>query len=555
MLNAAHRAAATEESRFPELLSSHGPDPGNIPAHAGERFHHRDDHDNKKPELDQRGRKSPEAAEKNSRHGNRPKNAAENMSDQPEEKPNSAKNYRLHGVKPDELVLFLEDIKNQSAKERDAGKRRRDVRRQSRGTGRWSRACARGRIRSRGRRRADFIWHNLLRERETRFVKVTRWPNSPFPFHVLASPGTLEFVSSIRVRAGQQSYEVMVGAGLLSEIGPLVVEKLEGPACAVVSDEKVAALYGDCVLAGLAKAGLRATLITVPAGEASKTMEQAEAICGRMIEAGLDRSSFVLALGGGMIGDLAGFVAAIFHRGVPCLQAPTTLLAQVDSSIGGKTAVNTAAGKNLIGAWHQPALVVSDVETLATLPPREFRQGFAEIVKHAVIADAEMFEEVAQVSNLRLSEAASFKLAPLVRRNVEIKGAIVANDERETTGLRALLNFGHTIGHAIERAGEYRDFLHGEAVSLGMVAACEISVRKAGLSETEREKIIGALRSFELPTALPANFPKEKILGAVRFDKKFAGGAVRFVVVPAIGCARVAADVTMQDIEAAVKKL
>ena len=260
-----------------------------------------------------------------------------------------------------------------------------------------------------------------------------------------------------------------------------------------------------------------------------------------MSEAGLDRSSFLIALGGGVVGDLAGFVAAIYHRGIPYVQMPTTLLAQVDSSIGGKTAVNTAAGKNMIGAWHHPALVIADVDTLATLPPREWKQGFAEIIKHAIIRDAEMFEMLQHFDRK--------DLAALVRRNVEIKAAIVAADERETKGERALLNFGHTVGHAIERAGDYRDFLHGEAVSLGIVAACEISVRKAGLSETERERILATLRTFDLPTRLPADFPREKILEAIRFDKKFAAQEVRFVVTPAIGSARLATDVTMEDIE------
>jgi 3-dehydroquinate synthetase len=192
-------------------------------------------------------------------------------------------------------------------------------------------------------------------------------------------------------------------------------------------------------------------------------------------------------------------------------------------------------------------LVICDVDALKTLPPREWRQGLAEVVKHAVIRDAEMFEMLQQFDRK--------EVAPLIRRNVEIKGAIVSADERETIGERALLNFGHTIGHAIERAGGYRDFLHGEAVSLGMVAACEISVRKAGLTETERERMIRTLRSFELPTTLPSGYPKEKILEAIRFDKKFAKGCVRFVVVPAIGSARLAGDVTMDDIEVAIRKL
>jgi 3-dehydroquinate synthase len=354
-------------------------------------------------------------------------------------------------------------------------------------------------------------------------------------------------VKPTRVQAGEQTYEVFVGPGLLGEAGALIGEKMTGRACAVISDENVASHFAAAALASLKASGRRPTLITVPAGEESKTIERAGMICEKMSEAGLDRSSFVVALGGGMIGDLAGFVAAIYHRGIPCVQIPTTLLAQVDSSIGGKTAVNTAAGKNLIGAWHQPALVISDIDALATLPAREFRQGFAEIIKHAIIRDAEMFEMLQQFDGTDLSA--------LIRRNVEIKAAIVAADEHETTGERVLLNFGHTIGHAIERAGEFRDFLHGEAVSLGIVAACEISVRKAGLLEAERERIVRTLEKFELPTRLPADFPKQKIHNAIRFDKKFSQGEVRFVVSPKIGSAQLVADVTMKDIEAALEKI
>jgi 3-dehydroquinate synthase len=354
-------------------------------------------------------------------------------------------------------------------------------------------------------------------------------------------------LNPIRVRAGEKSYEVVVGSGLLAKAGALVREKLGGITCAVISDDNVAKHFGDPVLEGLSAAGCEPTMITVPAGEESKTMASAESVCQRMITAGLDRSSFVVALGGGMIGDLAGFVGAIYHRGIPCVQIPTTLLAQVDSSIGGKAGVNTAAGKNLIGAWHQPALVISDVDTLTTLPPRELRQGFAEIIKHAIVRDADLFE--------MLQRYDPGELEALIRRNIEIKSAIVAADERETTGERALLNFGHTIGHAIERAGEYRDFLHGEAVSLGIVAACEISVQKAGLSEADRGRIVQTLEAFELPTRLPGNFPKEKIQSAIGFDKKFERGEIRFVVTPRIGSARLAADVTMKDIEAAIAQL
>ena len=354
-------------------------------------------------------------------------------------------------------------------------------------------------------------------------------------------------MNSIRVEIGEQSYDVIVGRKLLAGSGTLIAQRMKGPACAIVTDENVAAHFGQFVAESVRAAGFQPTLVTVPAGEESKTLGQAESICGQLIAAGLDRTSFVIALGGGMIGDLAGFVAAIYHRGIPCVQIPTTLLAQVDSSIGGTTGVNTTAGKNLIGAWYQPALVISDVDALKTLPARERRQGFAEIVKHAVIRDREMFD--------RLERFDENELEAIIRRNIEIKARVVTADERELSGERALLNFGHTIGHAIERAGDYRSFLHGEAVSLGMVAACEISVRKAGLAESARERIIAALDRFGLPTRLPSEFPKDKILSAIGHDKKFAHGQVRFVVAPAIGDARLVDSVTMHDIQAAIDAL
>lgn len=354
-------------------------------------------------------------------------------------------------------------------------------------------------------------------------------------------------MTPITIHAGEKSYEVLIGTQLIERAGELLSPKLAGRSCAIVSDENVAAHFAPALVRSLTNAGFRPTLITIPAGEESKSLGQVESICRQMSEAGLDRSSFLVALGGGMVGDLAGFAAAVYHRGIAHVQVPTTLLAQVDSSIGGKTAVNTGVGKNMIGAWHQPALVISDTDTLATLPRRQWKQGFAEIIKHAVIRDAEMFD---------LLQGFDRKdLAMLVQRNVAIKAAIVAADERETTGERALLNFGHTVGHAVEKAGEYRVFLHGEAVSLGIAAACEISVRKAGLSEAERERVLATLRAFDLPTSLPADFSREKVLEAIRFDKKFQGSEVRFVVAPALGSARVAMDVTMEDIAASIAQL
>jgi 3-dehydroquinate synthase len=362
-------------------------------------------------------------------------------------------------------------------------------------------------------------------------------------------------VIAVEIRGSNHGYSALVGTGLLHQVGPTIAKTLNGRSCAIISDTNVARLFSDRLTQSLASSGFQLTVITIPAGEQSKTLERAGTICDQMIAAGLDRQSFVVGLGGGVIGDLSGFVAAIFHRGIPHVQIPTTLLAMVDSSIGGKTGVNTSAGKNLIGAFHHPVLVIDDVDVLKTLPQREFNQGFAEIIKHAIIADAKMFEKVAQFFKLRADEDASSKLAPLIRRNIEIKSNIVAKDEFDRTGERALLNFGHTIGHAIERAGDYQMFLHGEAISLGIVAASAVSVKRAGLPQDQRGAIVDLLRTFDLPTQLRPNFPRKKIFDALKFDKKFEGGEIRFVLTPKIGSAYLSRDVTMEDVGEAVERL
>ena len=342
-------------------------------------------------------------------------------------------------------------------------------------------------------------------------------------------------------------YPALVGFGLIANAGKEVAKRLRGPRCAIISDTNIAPLLADRVKQSLTSSSFQPALITIPAGEKSKTLEHAGAICDQMIAAGLDRQSFIIGLGGGLIGDISGFVAAIFHRGIPHVQIPTTLLAMVDSAIGGKTGVNTGAGKNLIGAVHHPSLVIDDLDVLKTLPQREFNQGFAEIIKHAIIADAEMFDAL---KNVDLEN-----LAPLIRRNIEIKSKIVTKDERDRTGERALLNFGHTVGHAIERAGDYSKFLHGEAVSLGIVAACDVSIKRAGLPRDQRDAIVDLLQKFELPTRLPPNFPREKIFEALPFDKKFESGEVRFVVTSRVGSAHLSSDVTMEDMREAVDQL
>jgi 3-dehydroquinate synthase len=364
----------------------------------------------------------------------------------------------------------------------------------------------------------------------------------------------LESVTSVRILAGNHEYDAIVDSGLLDRVGPLILEKARPGRCAIVSDTNISELFAVRLRRSLTTSGFQPTLITIPSGEQAKTFAQAGEICDQMIAAGLDRkSSFVVGLGGGVIGDISGFVAAIFQRGIPHVQIPTTLLAMVDSSIGGKTGVNTSAGKNLLGAVHHPLLVIDDVEVLQTLPDREFVQGFAEIIKHAIIADAEMFEQ------LNNTEARSPRRPPalqqLIKRNIEIKSRIVTRDELDRTGERALLNFGHTVGHAIERAGGYQTFLHGEAISLGMVAAANISVKRAGLPAKHRDAIVSLLRRFKLPTQLPSGFAREGMFQALPFDKKFESGKIRFVLTSKIGSAYLASDITMEDIQEAVEEL
>jgi 3-dehydroquinate synthase len=355
----------------------------------------------------------------------------------------------------------------------------------------------------------------------------------------------------VTIQAGSGPYRVLIGSDLLDTVGDRIADALPGRTRGIIiTDSTVGALFAERCQRSLAKTKLEAALAIVPAGETAKNLAQIGEIIAKMTAAGLDRRSFLVGLGGGVVGDLSGFVAAIFYRGIPHIQIPTTLLAMVDSSIGGKTGVNTDAGKNLIGAVHQPSLVIDDVELLRSLPQREFRQGFAEIVKGAVIADAEMFV----LLNKRQPEETG-DLQDLIKRNVEIKAGLVSEDEQDRTGQRAVLNFGHTVGHAIERAGDYRQFFHGEAISIGMVAASRISARRAGLAQADVDAIKDLLERYSLPTSLPDGFDRDKIMNAITADKKFEKGQVRFVVSPAIGSAYLSSDVTLGDIEEALAQL
>lgn len=353
---------------------------------------------------------------------------------------------------------------------------------------------------------------------------------------------------TLHVDLGSRGYDVIVEPGLL-ELAGEPIAKVLGAAkhLAVVTDSTVAPLHADSVLTALHAVGFTTSLHVIPAGEASKSMQQVETVCREMITAGHDRKSALVALGGGVVGDLAGFVAAIFYRGIPFVQLPTTIVAQVDSSVGGKTGVNVAEGKNLLGAFHQPELVLVDPRSLVTLPDREFCEGFAEAIKHAAIRDASMIDELAAFDpNSRAVPA------ELIARNIGVKARIVEDDEHETLGIRALLNFGHTIGHGIEASVPYGELLHGEAISLGMRAALFLSTRHAGLPAEEAATIEALLRHYRLPMQLPDTISTARVMEKLSRDKKFDTGAIRFVLLHRIGDARVSSSLSAADLEMAI---
>jgi 3-dehydroquinate synthase len=351
----------------------------------------------------------------------------------------------------------------------------------------------------------------------------------------------------VTVPLTNRSYDVVIGNGILEQAGSLLREAGLNRPVAVVTDERVEELYGQTLLAALADARFASSLHIISGGEPAKSFAMAEEVSESLAGAGVDRSSLILALGGGVIGDLAGFVASIFARGIPYVQVPTTVMAQVDSSVGGKTAINLGAGKNLVGSFHQPALVIVDPDTLATLGSRERNEGFAEVIKYGVIADRSLLDGVENFSDEKMTE--------IVRRCVQIKASIVAEDEREESGKRALLNFGHTIGHAIESAAGYGKLLHGEAISLGMRAAGWLSMKYAGFPTRHQERLIHLLKQLSLPVVLPDEITTAAVMERVFADKKFHRGQIRFVLSTGFGSAFVSEKITRTDLESAVDSL
>ncbi len=345
-----------------------------------------------------------------------------------------------------------------------------------------------------------------------------------------------------------RSYDIYIGGGLLYRIADLVPQDLEGREIFLVTDRHVQS-YANAIKDVLAQAAVsRTEIFTLEPGEATKSFDQTEKLCSWLLQNGVNRKSLIIAVGGGVVGDLAGFCATVILRGIPFIQVPTTLLAQVDSSVGGKTGINTKLGKNMVGSFYQPTAVIADTETLKTLPPRELLAGYAEIVKYGLINDATFFAwlETNGANVVALDPAA---ITHAVEMSVKSKATIVQNDEREESGQRALLNLGHTFGHALETAAGYDGrILHGEAVAIGMCMAFDLSSRMELCPRQDYERVVEHFTNVGLPThaafinpALKAT--PDELIDIMRRDKKAAGGKMRFVVASRIGDAHLSDDI------------
>jgi 3-dehydroquinate synthase len=341
-------------------------------------------------------------------------------------------------------------------------------------------------------------------------------------------------VRIVPVQLGHRSYAIKIGGGLLARLGGECARLKLGARCAIITDTNVGRRYAKEAFNALATKGFSPSLIVVPAGETAKSLKTVHTCYDLLAAHRLERKSFIVALGGGVVGDLAGFVAATYLRGMAFVQVPTTLLAQVDSSVGGKVGVNLKAGKNLVGAFYQPRLVLCDLDTLDTLPEREYHAGLAEVIKYGIIYDAKLFARLER-DLPKLLRREPKTLAAVVARCCEIKAEVVGQDETEG-GLRAILNFGHTIGHAIENISGYGKYLHGEAIAIGQVAAAKLSASELGFPERDAERIASWFKWIGLPTRIKLNaVRRKKLFAAMRLDKKVSGGEIKFVLARKIG--------------------
>ena len=355
-------------------------------------------------------------------------------------------------------------------------------------------------------------------------------------------------MQTVTVALGERSYAIHIGQGVLDAVGEILAQLPVTKKALVVTQAAIAAAYGERVVQSLRARGFMAEALEVLDAEEAKSLTWLERLYDRAIELRLDRRSPIVALGGGVVGDLAGFAAATYMRGVPFVQIPTTLLAQVDSSFGGKTAINHRRGKNLIGAFYQPRAVLIDVDTLRTLSPRELRSGLAEVVKYGVIAKPDLFELLEGCTTAGLLQDAAL-LTRVIRECCQIKADVVAADEHETS-IRAILNFGHTFGHAIEAAGGFSTYTHGEAVAIGMVWATDLSQRMGLCHADLLVRVKRLLQSLGLPIALKARI--EGIHDTILLDKKAVAGRLRFILVEGLGRVSIRDDVPSQLVEAII---
>lgn len=356
---------------------------------------------------------------------------------------------------------------------------------------------------------------------------------------------------SVPVSLGDRSYDISIGEGLLARAGGIVAPLLRRPMTAIVTDSNVAAAHLATLERALAAHGIRSTAIIMPPGEATKSYQHLAELCDRLLAAGIERRDRIIAFGGGVIGDLAGFAAAILRRGVDFIQIPTTLLSQVDSSVGGKTGINSPHGKNLIGAFHQPLAVITDISLLNTLPKRELASGYAEVAKYGLLGDKGFFEWLEAAAPTIMRGDAQARIHA-IKRSCEAKARIVAEDETET-GVRALLNLGHTFGHALESATNYSQrLLHGEGVAIGMVQAFRFSERLKLCAPGTSERVALHLKGVGLPThvsQIPGDLPPAAtLLDMMRQDKKAQGGKLTFILVKGVGEAFIAKDVPDHDV-------
>ena len=358
---------------------------------------------------------------------------------------------------------------------------------------------------------------------------------------------------TVKVPLADRAYPIRIGSGLLADLGTQCARLKLGLRCAVISDAAVARRYRKPTLASLKAAGFEPIFISQPAGEQAKTLKNVQACYDQLAKHRLERGSFVVALGGGVVGDLGGFVAATYLRGIDFVQVPTTLLAQVDSSVGGKVGVNLPAGKNLVGAFYQPKLVLCDLDTLGTLPSREFRAGLAEVIKYGIIYDAKLFRRLERdLPKLLAQDTAT--LSAVIARCCQIKAEVVGQDEKEVS-LRAVLNFGHTIGHGLEAISQYGKYLHGEAISIGQAVAAKISNELTGLPDAEVDRIATIFAAAGLPTEVNLNATQTKrLFAAMKLDKKVSGGEIKFVLAESIGRVKIGQSVPDAAVRRALRK-